>query len=605
MTKWAAALLAVLVFFAQTATAADFRFSPRPNKADLIRWHQWGREPFSEAKKLHKPVLLALSAVWCHWCHVMDETTYSDADVIAYINNNFIPVRVDADMRPDVDDLYNQGGWPSTLVLTPEGNIVRGGTYVPRGDMVSWLKEGVTAFRNAGEGIAEKGKKKPERPPRPSSTKEVDLKMMVRVFRLGFDGQNGGFGNPQKFPNPEAIDFLLAEFTRSGDEDIRRMIIGTLDGMDAGGIHDSIGGGFFRYATRPDWSSPHYEKMLDLNASIAVNYASAYLVFGKAGYRKVLVGTIDYIMNNLYDRKTGGFYGSQDADEAYYTSGKRSGPPPRVDKTIYAGPNARMITALVDAWGATGSERYLKQAEATAGFMIRHLYSEKEGVYHYYRDGEKHLPGLLADNVLFGDALIDLYNATGKRRYIGTARNVAGLLAGEFFDSRQGLFRTSSKTIIVRPAEPGGLMEYNTAASNLGAAVFMLRLSGYKEDAKLKSMAASAIAGEKDDCERIGLAAAFCGMAFEWQLRSPLEILVVTAGRSEGFLAAANSVFVPLKIVKVLSLKEDKATIEGLGYPLKETLYLCSGKMCYAAVTKPREVAAEVKKYYESLKEKK
>ena len=605
MTKRAAALLAILVLFAQAATAADFRFSPRPNKAGLIHWHQWGREPFSEAKKLHKPVLLALSAVWCHWCHVMDETTYSDADVIAYINENFIPVRVDADMRPDIDDLYNQGGWPSTLVLTPGGHIVRGGTYVPPEDMVSWLKKGVAAFGNVRKGIAEKRKERPRRWPEAPPTKEGDLKMMVGVLRLDFDGQHGGFGRPQKFPNPEAIDFLLSEFTRSGDEEIKRMITRTLDGMDAGEIHDSIGGGFFRYATRPDWSSPHYEKMLDLNARIADNYASAYLVFGKDDYRKVLLGTIGYIMNNLYDRKTGGFYGSQDADEGYYAARKRSGRPPRVDTTIYAGPNARMITALVAASGATGSKRYLRQAEATAGFMIRNLYSEKEGVYRYYRDGEKHLPGLLEDNVSFGDALIDLYNATGDGKYIETARNVAGLLAGRFFDSRKGLFRTSSKTTVVTPSRPGGLWEYNAAASNLGAAVFMLRISGYRQDAKFKSMADSAIEGEKDDCERIGRAAAFCGMAFEWQLRSPLEIVIVTSGRPERFLSAVNSVFVPLRIVKVLSLKEDKAAIEGLGYPLEETLYLCSGKMCYAAVTRPREVAAEVKKYLGSLREKK
>ena len=162
MRKFAAALLSVCIFISQSAPASDFRFSPRPNKADLIQWRQWGQAPFSEAERLQRPVLLALSAVWCHWCHVMDETTYSDVDVIAYINENFIPVRVDADMRPDIDGLYNQGGWPSTLVLTPEGNIVRGGTYILPEDMVSWLKKGVTAYRDGRRGSGEKREKKPE-----------------------------------------------------------------------------------------------------------------------------------------------------------------------------------------------------------------------------------------------------------------------------------------------------------------------------------------------------------------------------------------------------------------------------------------------------------
>lgn len=604
MRKLAAAVLAVFVFGAQAAPAADFRFSPESNKANLIHWRQWGQAPFSEAKKLRKPVLLALSAVWCHWCHVMDETTYSEADVIAYINENFIPVRVDADMRSDIDDLYNQGGWPSTLVLTPEGKIVKAGTYILPEDMVSWLKKGVAEFRNNRQGIGEKEEERPERAVK-KATGEADLKMMLRILRSDFDRQHGGFGTRQKFPNPERIDFLLSEFTRSGDEELKKMITLTLDGMASGGIHDDVAGGFFRYATRPDWSSPHYEKMLDLNAGLARNYASAYMVFGKETYRKVLVGTISYIMNNLYDRETGGFYGSQDADEEYYAAKKRSGPPPRVDTNIYAGPNARMITALVAASGAAGSKEYLEQAEKTAGFMLRHLYSKKEGVYRYYRDGDRHLPGLLADNVLFGGALIDLYNVTGDGSYIETARNIARLLADKFFDRRQGLFRISIAAAVVMPSEPGRRMEYNAAASNLSAAVFLLRIYGYREDAGLKGLAASAIAQENYNCETVGLASAFCGEAFEWQLRPPLEILLVTAGRPEPFLKAVNSVFVPLKVVKVLSLKKDKAAIARLGYPMEESLYLCSGKRCYAAVTKPGEVAAQIRRYLESLKQKK
>jgi uncharacterized protein YyaL (SSP411 family) len=601
MRKFAAAVLSAVILISQAAAASDFRFSPRPNKADRIHWREWGRAPFSEAKRLQRPVLLALSAVWCHWCHVMDETTYSDADVIAYINENFIPVRVDADMRPDIDSLYNQGGWPSTLVLTPEGNIVRGGTYILREDMVPWLEEGVEACRAGKRGASRKKEKRPERAGE-ATPKEIDLKRMVGDLRSAFDRRYGGFGMAQKFPNPGAIDFLLSEFTRSGDNDTREMITLTLDRMAEGAIHDDIDGGFFRYATRPDWSSPHYEKMLDLNAGLAENYASAFLTLGRDSYRKVLDGTIGYIMHNLYDRKTGAFYGSQDADEVYYTAKKRGGTPPRVDSIIYAGPNALMITALVAASGATGSKEYLEQAEKAAGFMLRNLYSEKEGVYRYYRDGGKHLAGLLADNVLFGSALIDLYNATGHRRYIDTALDMARLIAGKYFDSRQGSFRTSMETTPVVPSGPGGLMEYNTAVSNLRAAVFLLRISGYQEDATLKGQAARAIAQTRGDCERIGPAAGFCGTAFEWQAREPLEIVIITARGPERFLAAVNRIYIPLKVLRVLSLKKDEAAIARLGYPLKESLYLCSGKRCFAAVTKPGNVAAEVRKYMEGLK---
>ena len=604
MRKFAAAILSVFIFISQAAAASDFRFSPRPNKADLIHWRQWGHGPFSEAKRLKRPVLLALSAVWCHWCHVMDETTYSDPDVIAYINENFIPVRADADMRPDIDSLYNQGGWPSTLVLTPEGNIVLGGTYILQEDMVSWLKKAVVVFRSDMSGTGEKREKRPEKAEE-AKPEKADLKRMVGALRSAFDRQHGGFGMPQKFPNPEAIDFLVSEFTRSRDKEIKEMITLTLDRMEAGKIHDDISGGFFRYATRPDWSSPHYEKMLDLNAGLARNYASASMALGKDSYRKVLDGTISYIINNLYDRETGVFYGSQDADEGYYTAKKREGQPPRVDTTIYAGPNAQMITSLVAAFGATGSKEYLNQAEKAAGFMIRNLYSEKKGTYRYYRDGEKHLEGLLGDNVLFGSALIDLYNATGNRKYIDTAQGVARLLAGEFFDSQEGSFRTSIETTSVKPSESGGLMEYNAAVSNLRAAVFLLRISGHQEDAKLKELARRAITHTKDDCSRIGPAAGLCGTALQWQLLEPLEIVIITAAGPEQFLSAVNAIYIPQKVVKVLSLKKDEAAIVRLGYPLRESLYLCAGRRCFASVTEPGKVAAEVKEYMEGLKEEK
>jgi uncharacterized protein YyaL (SSP411 family) len=604
MRKFASAVLSVFILVSQAGAAPDFRFSPRPNKADLIHWQEWGGAPFAEAKRLRRPVLLALSAVWCHWCHVMDETTYSDADVIAYINEHFIAVRVDADMRPDIDGLYNQGGWPSTLVLTPQGDVIRGGTYIMPDDMVSWLKSSLAEFSNARHGTEGKREKKTTRAVE-TAAKETDLRRMIGALKSAFDSQYGGFGMGQKFPNPAAIDFLLCEFTRNGDNETKKMITLTLDKMAAGGIHDDIGGGFFRYATRPDWSSPHYEKMLDLNAGLAENYALALLVMRKADYRKVLDKTIGYIVHNLYDRKTGAFYGSQDADEGYYALKKRQGTPPRVDTTIYAGPNARMITALVAASGATGSKEYLKQAEQAAAFMLRSLYSKKEGVYRYYRNGTGHLPGLLADNALFGNALLDLYNATGDSRYIDAARDMARLLAGKFFDSRQGSFRTSTDTTALGPSVPGQLMEYNAAFANLGAAVFLMRISAYQEDRKLKGQAARAIAWTRDACNEIGPLAGHCGTALQWQLREPLEVVIITAGEPERFLAAVNRLYIPLKVVRVLSPTKDEAAIKLLGYPLRESLYLCSGKRCFASVTEPGKIAAAVRTYMASLKEEK
>src|SRR5512139_887628 len=131
--------ICLILLLESLAFAEEFRFSPRTNKAHLIRWRSWSLEMFDEAQKKHKLILLSISAVWCHWCHIMDETTYSNLELIDFINDNFIPVRVDADMRPDIDSLYNQGGWPSTTILTPQGEVISGGTYIPPEEMLARL----------------------------------------------------------------------------------------------------------------------------------------------------------------------------------------------------------------------------------------------------------------------------------------------------------------------------------------------------------------------------------------------------------------------------------------------------------------------------------
>src|SRR5438876_3874489 len=118
---------------------AEFHFSPRPNRASEINWHPWSQGAFDQARQTGRPILLSISAVWCHWCHVMDETTYSHPAVIDLINREYVPVRVDNDVRPDINQRYNMGGWPSTAFLTPSGDILTGATYMPPDQMASAL----------------------------------------------------------------------------------------------------------------------------------------------------------------------------------------------------------------------------------------------------------------------------------------------------------------------------------------------------------------------------------------------------------------------------------------------------------------------------------
>jgi len=320
----------------------EFRFSPRPNKARQIFWRQWGDGAFRESQETGKPILLSISAVWCHWCHMMDENAYSDRRVIQQINERFIPVRVDNDRRPDVNRRYNMGGWPTTVFLTETGDVISGGTYLPPENMIEVLKRidevyshqrgefvqkgtqqraatlaqlraamkaeeaekarvaAVTSEEAAPELAATADEAAPEQaepaavvavPRSPlADTLETDredaqwmgwLLDAIRDMAIkSFDPVDGGFGFQPKFPQPDVLAYLLLRATGCANAQIDEVVTRTLDKMADGDLYDRAEDGFFRYATKADWSDPHYEKMLEENAKLARLYLEAAVVYG-------------------------------------------------------------------------------------------------------------------------------------------------------------------------------------------------------------------------------------------------------------------------------------------------------------------------------------
>ncbi len=581
--------LCLLALIGQSAGASEFRFSPRPNDARLIRWRSWGQDAFDEARKKDKLVLLSLSAVWCHWCHVMDETTYSDPEVISYINENCIPVRVDADARPDIDALYNQGGWPSTAILTPEGEVVSGGNYLSSQELLSRLKRAAAFIRNnraaLEERIAEikamkelKAVQKAEFADTPGKSTVAEI---LELIRGSFDAEHGGFGAGQKFPSPDAVDFLLARYAREQDPKILHIITTTLDNMAKGGLRDRVEGGFFRYATKPDWSEPHYEKMLDVNAGMIRNYADAALVTGREDYVRVVKETIEYVRARLYDAATGAFYGSQDADETYYVKQNRKGmQPPAVDKTSYADSSSLMISALVAAYGATGEERSLGMAVKSMEFILAKLFGE-QGVSHYRRGEGSQLKGLLLDNALAGTALLDLYNATGERRYLDSAKKTGRLIVSRYYDAEKKRFRPYLNSALKKPVTAGVLSGMNDDLANYRALGFVSRLEYFgteRTNTKIREAVSATLAASYR--EHAPAAAAY-GNALLWSVEDPVEFVVLAdAKRAREYLSVVNSVYVPQKVVWVLSLAKDAAEIKKRKYALEVSVYVCAGKRC-------------------------
>ncbi|MGO9613922.1 MAG: thioredoxin domain-containing protein [Dissulfurispiraceae bacterium] len=611
MRKLAISATLVIFFCNHLVLASDFRFSPRPNRAHLIKWRHWEKQSLEDAKKEGKPILLSLSAVWCHWCHVMDETTYSATDVIDFINSNLIPIRVDANMRPDIDNLYNQGGWPSTVVLTPKGEIVQGGNYISQESMIAWLSDALEVLKEEKKGSKEKSEtiknetRGTGRQMEGSAPDVSDIGRITNMLESSYDKRHGGFGLWQKFPNPDAIDFLLSGYLNKRTPELMTMISTTLEHMSEGGIYDRVDGGFFRYSTQSDWSAPHYEKMLDLNAAIIKNYASAYMVFGNSNYKKVLNKTITYLEKHLYDKKMGAFYGSQDAEEDYYRKTERAMlKPPHVDSTIYADSNAQMITGLIAAYGAMGEKRLIRMAERATDFIMLNLYSDNEGTYHYYF-GQKHLSGLLSDNVLFGLALIDLYTVTGETRYLSKAEDICRLIINKFYDKTNRRFIPSLETTIVNPAITGVLSHYNTYLSNNRAVIFLNRLYYHNGDEKLESIIDSVNSRLRAVYEEYGPSAALYGTALRWRLEAPFVVTIIARDKNVArFLLQVNKIYIPQKVVRILSLKRERDRIRTLGYPVEEAAYVCSGKRCSPAFTEPDRLTAGIRRLMENLNRK-
>jgi hypothetical protein len=537
----------------------------------------------------------------------MDETTYSNEEIIGFINEHFIPVRVDADMRPDIDSLYNQGGWPSTAILTPQGEVISGGTYIPPEEMLARLKRASALYSSDRKTItsriedmnAMKELRDLESKTISNQPGKGDLDNIVQLIKGSFDEKNGGFGIGQKFPSPETIQFLLSVYAKNRDPEIRKIIAVTLDRMSKGEIFDDREGGFFRYATKADWSGPHYEKLLEVNASLIRNYAEASQMYGSKKYGKIAEKCLGYIESTLYDSESGAFFGSQDADEEYYRMRDRThGKAPVVDRTVYADSSSLMVSALISAYGATGNKHYLEMAKRGTAFILQKLYGGNNGVYHFYREKTKRLPGLLSDNVLFGSALLDLYNATGERRHLNTAQEIGQLIATRFYDNGAKRFRTSLDASLVKPVTAGMLADINEDLVNYRALRFLARLVYGDESLNLKEIRDASAASLSGSYQRFSPYAAAYGNALLWILYEPVHVTIVADGAAvRNYITEINAVYIPEMVVSVLSLSKDAELIRKLKYDPHEAVYLCAGRRCSKPISGPERVKTELRAF--------
>ncbi|MCK6547922.1 thioredoxin domain-containing protein [Myxococcota bacterium] len=301
-----------------------------------VGWYPWGSEAFAAAESLGRPILLSVGYSTCHWCHVMEVESFEDLEIATYINEHFIPVKVDREERPDVDDVYmsavqlmsGDGGWPMTVVTTADGRPFFGGTYFPprdgaRGARLGFLTilkrlvevwerepEKVTASADEVKRVLVESAQRlmPQGAPGPSALAEA-----ARSFTAQFDPQFGGFGVAPKFPRPAAFDLLLRYHRRTGDDAALHVVTHSLARMIDGGIHDQLGGGFHRYATDRQWLVPHFEKMLYDNAQLVSTLLETHQASGDPTFADAARTTLEYVMREMTS-PTGAFFSATDAD---------------------------------------------------------------------------------------------------------------------------------------------------------------------------------------------------------------------------------------------------------------------------------------------------
>jgi uncharacterized protein YyaL (SSP411 family) len=303
-----------------------------------VNWHPWGEEAFTRAREGEKLLLLSVGYSTCHWCHVMEHESFEDLEIAAFINRHFVPVKVDREERPDVDGVYmaavqmmtGGGGWPMTVMLTPERDPVFGGTYFPARDgdrgtgigFLTILRELARAWAADPKRFARAGRDVRERVRAmtgggvPGEVPGADaIHRATGDLWRAFDTRSGGFGGAPKFPRSVTLELLARVVRRTNDEDARTMLEETLLRMAAGGICDQVGGGFHRYSVDAQWLVPHFEKMLYDNAQLAVAYLEGYQLTGRAELAQTSRDILNYLRREM-THEGGAFYAATDADSA-------------------------------------------------------------------------------------------------------------------------------------------------------------------------------------------------------------------------------------------------------------------------------------------------
>jgi uncharacterized protein YyaL (SSP411 family) len=562
-------------------------------KGAQIDWQPWSDGVFERAAREHRFVLLDLEAVWCHWCHVMDEVTYSDPKVVALIKSRYIPVRVDQDSRPDISRRYENYGWPATVVFNAEGGeIVKRRGYLAPPVMISMLEEIIVDPSPVKYGDDEPIAKYADNPLLSPKLRQS----LERAFYETHDPKLGGQQQAQKFIDHDTVEYGLlraGQGDEKADEMTRRTLTAALQ------IMDPAWGGMYQYSTDSDWEHPHFEKIMAMQAEPLRLYALAYGQFGDAKYLQA-VRDLHRFVTTFLRSPEGAFYTSQDADlvrgehsAEYFAlsdAARRKLGVPVVDKHRYSRENGWMIRALATAYTVTGERVYLDDAQRAAQWIVANRSLQGGGFRHDERD----VAGpYLEDTLAMGDAFLALYTATGSREWLGRAQSSAAFIEKNFRGAQAG-YVTSAVRVGAK------LQPKSNVDENIPVARFANMLHRYTGDARYRAMSDYALRMlvTEQVADSLITAPGILLAAFE-SANDPLHLTIVGGKDDAAALALFNSAIryaAVYRRVEWWDRREGSMPNPDVRYPqlARAAAFICTDSTCSLPIFDASKIATEV-----------
>ncbi|HEX5011045.1 MAG TPA: DUF255 domain-containing protein [Planctomycetota bacterium] len=557
-----------------------------------IAWKPWSDDLLRVARDERRAVLLSIVAGWCRFCREMDRTTFADPRVVAAIADHAIAVRVDKDEQPDIEARYGQGGWPSTVILDPDGEVLSGGTWFSAEALVERLADAARRLRTEGPTF---------RPPRllprqPTGRLDDSILPAIEAALLShFDSRHGGFGTGQKFPHPEALDFAILRQSEHGSPALRELIEKTLAHMAEGGLQDALEGGFFRYCGARDWRQPHTEKLLETNAGLLRNYLEAGQLLQRADCLRIGARTADALLALFRDERAGLFHASLAEDDEYYAqdaAGRRTRRAPRRDGRFLADANARAVSALLKAGAVLRRPDLTEAALDAAANLLARLWRPGHGMDHDDDGAGRRLPGLLRDQAETTRMLLHVLQYTDDRRFAPALEDLLEVLVarhvaptGELADREEA------------GAAPRAHRREAAILDGAVAAEALLRAALYAGRSSFADLARRALEVHSQDFRRYGYAMAAYGRAVELVLRPPLHVVVVgdrEDPRSRALFHAASETWLPSRVVQLLDPSLDSEHLTRLQLPARPdpVAYVCLAHDCAAEHREPETLWA-------------